>query len=46
VLADVLDGLITAELAEDDYGVVLSAGGKAVDAEATRRRRSQTLMEV
>lgn len=41
VLSDVLDGFTTAELAERDYGVVLDLPRRAVDVEATRRRREQ-----
>ena len=37
VLADVLDGFVSAEAAFEDYGVVLD--GDAVDAAATERRR-------
>ncbi len=40
VLRDVLDEIITADEAERDYGVVLTADGRAVDEEATRRRRA------
>ena len=39
VLSDVLDGFTTAELAERDYGVVIDAERKQVDADATRRLR-------
>jgi N-methylhydantoinase B len=38
VLDDVLDGLITAEEARRDYGVVVDAGGQ-LDVEATERAR-------
>jgi N-methylhydantoinase B len=40
VLADVLDGLLSPELAEADYGVVLSPRGDAIDVAATRQRRA------
>jgi N-methylhydantoinase B len=39
VLADVLGGFVSRASAERDYGVVLSANGRAIDAEATRERR-------
>jgi N-methylhydantoinase B len=39
VLADVLDGYVTREAAEERYGVVLGADGRSVDAGATRARR-------
>ncbi len=39
VLSDVLDGFTTVELAERDYGVVIDAERKQVDADATRRLR-------
>lgn len=39
VLEDVLDGRISAEAAERDYGVALAAGGRAVDSMATKARR-------
>ncbi len=38
VLDDVLDGLITAEVAARDYGVVIRAGGE-IDRDETARRR-------
>jgi N-methylhydantoinase B len=41
VLADVLDRKITREQAEADYGVVLKAGGKAVDHEQTDVLRTE-----
>jgi N-methylhydantoinase B/oxoprolinase/acetone carboxylase alpha subunit len=40
VLRDVRDGHVTVGEALERYGVVLTADGKAVDAEATRARRS------
>ncbi|MBX6372949.1 MAG: hydantoinase B/oxoprolinase family protein [Acetobacteraceae bacterium] len=40
VLADVRGGFVSRESAERDYGVILTADGRAVDAEATRRRRA------
>jgi N-methylhydantoinase B len=40
VLADVMGGFVSAESALRDYGVVLRADGRAVDAEATARRRA------
>lgn len=40
VLADVLDGFVSAESAERDYGVVLSADGLEIDRAATERRRA------
>jgi N-methylhydantoinase B len=40
VLRDFLDGFIDAEMARDDYGVVLSAEGERVDVEATARLRA------
>lgn len=42
VLADILDGLITTDLAQADYGVVLTASGEDVDLDATRQRRAGT----
>jgi N-methylhydantoinase B len=39
VLADVREGHLSAEAAERDYGVVLSADGDIVDQAATARRR-------
>jgi len=39
VLADVLGGFVSRESAERDYGVVLSAHGRAIDIEATAERR-------
>ncbi len=39
VLADVLGGFVSRESAERDYGVVLSANGRAIDIEATAERR-------
>ncbi len=41
VRSDVLDGFTTAELAERDYGVVLSPDGGAVDVESTERLRER-----
>ncbi|MEX2150855.1 MAG: hydantoinase B/oxoprolinase family protein [Steroidobacteraceae bacterium] len=40
VLADVLDGIVSIEAAAEQYGVVLSSKGRAVDAKATARRRA------
>ena len=45
VLSDVLDGFTTVELAERDYGVVLSPDGGAVDVESTERLREQLRAE-
>lgn len=42
VLDDVLDGMVSAERAEADYGVVLSRSGLQIDAEATRARRGSS----
>ncbi|HLE44069.1 MAG TPA: hydantoinase B/oxoprolinase family protein, partial [Methylomirabilota bacterium] len=39
VLEDVLDGKVSAEAARRDYGVVLDAAGREVDARATKARR-------
>ena len=39
VLADVREGYVSPEAAERDYGVVLSADGRAVDEAATARKR-------
>ena len=39
VLRDVLDGVVSVEAARTDYGVVLSADGRSVDAEATATQR-------
>ncbi len=39
VLADVLGGFVSRESAERDYGLVLSANGRAIDIEATAERR-------
>jgi N-methylhydantoinase B len=39
VLADIREGYVSAEAAERDYGVMLSADGKKVDAAATARKR-------
>lgn len=41
VLADVLDGKVTAEAAREIYGVVLDAKGQGVDVEATRLARAR-----
>jgi len=41
VLADVLDGFTTLELAERDYGVVIDAQTMKLDDEATARRRRE-----
>jgi len=41
VLADVREGYVSPEAAERDYGVVLSADNKSVDATATARKRGQ-----
>ena len=40
VLAEVRDGLLSPAAAERDYGVVLAAGGRSVDARATARLRA------
>jgi N-methylhydantoinase B len=40
VLADVLGGFVSRESAERDYGVVLTANGRAIDEAATRERRA------
>ena len=40
VLADVLNGYVSADAARRDYGVALSPDGRAVDAAATSRLRS------
>jgi N-methylhydantoinase B len=40
VLADVLDGFVSAASAWSDYGVVLTGDGRAIDQEATRQRRT------
>jgi N-methylhydantoinase B len=40
VLADVQEGYVSAEAAEREYGVVLAAGGTAVDEAATRAKRA------
>jgi hypothetical protein len=37
----VREGYVSAEIAEHDYGVVLTADESAVDAAATARKRSQ-----
>lgn len=39
VLADVLGGFVNRKSAERDYGVILVPGGRAVDEDATERRR-------
>jgi hypothetical protein len=39
VLADILDEIISAEIACDVYGVVLTVDGRSVDYDATARRR-------
>jgi N-methylhydantoinase B len=39
VLADVLDGKVSRDVARDTYGVALHAGGDAVDEVATKERR-------
>lgn len=39
VLEDVLDGKVSREAAEQEYGVVLAASGREVDAMATKARR-------
>jgi N-methylhydantoinase B len=41
VLRDVRDGLVSREVAEEIFGVVLSIDGKTVDEDATNRARSQ-----
>jgi len=41
VLADVLDGFTTIELAKAEYGVVIDAQTHTVDAQATRRLREE-----
>lgn len=41
VLADVLDEKLSREYARREYGVVLDAGGRAVDLEETRRLRGE-----
>jgi N-methylhydantoinase B len=41
VLADMREGYVSAEVAESDYGVVLTADGSAVDAAATEKKRSK-----
>ena len=41
MLADVREGYVSAEAAERDYRVVLTADGSGVDAAATARKRSQ-----
>jgi N-methylhydantoinase B len=41
VLADVVDGSVSTEMATEVYGVVLDAAGAAVDDDATRRRREE-----
>jgi 5-oxoprolinase (ATP-hydrolysing) len=41
VLSDVLDGFTTAQLAADDYGVVLRDDRASVDGEGTERARAQ-----
>ena len=41
VRRDVLDGYVTREAAERDYGVAFTADGLEVDIEATRRRRAR-----
>lgn len=40
VLADILNGYVSAEAAILDYGVVLSAGGRSIDRAATEARRA------
>ena len=40
VLAEVRDGLLSAEAARRDYGVALAPGGRSVDADATARLRA------
>src|ERR1700691_498511 len=39
VLADVREGYVSADVAESDYGVVLTADGSAVDTAATEQKR-------
>ena len=41
VLADVLDGFTTLELAERDYGVVIDPQAMTIDEDATTRRRNE-----
>ena len=41
VLADVLDGFTTLELAERDYGVVIDPQAMTIDDDATTRRRKE-----
>jgi N-methylhydantoinase B len=40
VLGDVLDGKVSADAAREAYGVVLAAGGGAVDHDATKALRA------
>jgi N-methylhydantoinase B len=40
VLADLLDGKITANAVNDEYGVVLTRNGAAVDEEKTKESRA------
>ncbi len=42
VLRDVRDGVVSLEVAEQDYGVVLTGDGKAVDEARTRALRGET----
>lgn len=46
VLGDVRSGVITASRAEEAFGVVLTADGKAIDRASTARRRSRIPEEV
>jgi N-methylhydantoinase B/oxoprolinase/acetone carboxylase alpha subunit len=41
VLRDWLDEFITADMARDDYGVVIDVSAEAVDADATTRLRAE-----
>ena len=41
VLADVLDGIVSAEMARDVYGVVLAEDGRALNRASTEKRRAR-----
>jgi N-methylhydantoinase B len=45
VLRDVLDGLVSEQMAREIYGVIVDAGGASIDVDATRRRRLEIRAE-
>jgi N-methylhydantoinase B len=45
VVRDVLDGLVSEQMAREIYGVIVDAGGASIDVDATRRRRLEIRAE-